>query len=139
MEYGRLVRTLFVLRYLADAELRRRIGRQLNKGETLHSLRRQLFFAHEGHVRHRHHEGQTEQALCLTVVTNAVVLWNTVYMADALDDLRRGANIGDDAAAHLSPALFDHINPCGRFFFDVERELGRTSRRPLRSSATATT
>ena len=102
LEYGRLVRTLFVLRYLADAELRRRIGRQLNKGETLHSLRRQLFFAHEGHVRHRHHEGQTEQALCLTIVTNAVVLWNTVYMADALDDLRRADDAGDDAVAHLS-------------------------------------
>ena len=30
-------------------------------------------------------------------------------------------------------------NPYGRFFFDVEGELGRTSRRPLRSSVTATT
>ncbi|MGW3470057.1 Tn3 family transposase [Saccharopolyspora sp. NPDC000995] len=34
------------------------------KGETLHSLRRDLFFAHEGTVRRRHHEQQTEQALC---------------------------------------------------------------------------
>jgi TnpA family transposase len=138
-EYGRMVRTNFLLVYCADPQQRARITGQLNKGETLHSLRRQLFFAHEGHVRHRHHEGQTEQALCLTIVTNAVVLWNTVYMADALDDLRRADNVGDDAVAHLSPALFDHINPYGRFFFDVEGELGRTSRRPLRSSATATT
>jgi TnpA family transposase len=132
VEYGRLVRTIFVLRYLADIQLRRRIGRQLNKGETLHSLRRRLFFAHEGHVRHSRHDRQTEQALCLTILTNAVVLWNTVYIADALEELRRGADIDDEAAAHLSPALMDHINPFGRYSFDVDRELARTTRRPLR-------
>ncbi len=63
---------------------------------------------------------------------------NTVYMADALDELRRAADIGEDAAAHLSPALFDHINPYG-LLLRFDRELGRTRRRPLRSSATATT
>ena len=61
VEYGRLVRTVFLLRYLADEELRRRIHRQLNKGENLHALRRRIFFAFEGHVRRRHHQEQTEQ------------------------------------------------------------------------------
>jgi hypothetical protein len=74
----------------------------------LHSLRRRLFFGHEGHVRHGRHGRQSEQALCLTFLTNAVVLWNTMYMADALEELRHGADI-DEAAAHLSPALMDHI------------------------------
>jgi TnpA family transposase len=52
---------------------RRRITRQLNKGESLHALCRDLCYAHEGMVCHRHHEDQSEQALCLTVVTNAIV------------------------------------------------------------------
>ncbi len=63
IEYGRLVRTIFLLRYLADIDLRRKIGRQLNKGESLHALRRALFFANQGHVRRAHHDDQTEQAL----------------------------------------------------------------------------
>ncbi|MGI8722687.1 MAG: hypothetical protein ACR2JG_10705 [Geodermatophilaceae bacterium] len=29
-------------------------ARQLNKGESLHALRRDLFFAHQGHIRRRH-------------------------------------------------------------------------------------
>jgi TnpA family transposase len=33
--------------YLSDESYRRRIGRQLNKGENLHSLRRALAHAHE--------------------------------------------------------------------------------------------
>jgi TnpA family transposase len=47
-EYGRLVRALYVCRYVADEELRRRVRRQLNKGESLHALRRVLFYAHQG-------------------------------------------------------------------------------------------
>lgn len=53
-EYGRLIRTIYLCRYVADAALRRRVRRQLNKGESLHALRRDLFFAHQGHVRRRH-------------------------------------------------------------------------------------
>jgi TnpA family transposase len=87
-EYGRLIRTLYVCRYVADEELRRRVRRQLNKGESLHALRRNLFFAHEGHVRRRHLDDQVDQALCLTLVTNAAVLWTTTYLDDALDLLR---------------------------------------------------
>ncbi|MGH3982601.1 MAG: Tn3 family transposase [Pseudonocardiaceae bacterium] len=55
VEYGSLQRTIFALHYLADEAYRRRITRQLNKGETLHSLRRDLSFAREGAVRRRHH------------------------------------------------------------------------------------
>jgi hypothetical protein len=33
--------------------------------------------------------------------------------------------------------LFDYINPYGRFFFDVDGELARTTRRPLRRPTTA--
>jgi hypothetical protein len=122
-----------MLRYLADTELRRRVHQQLNKGESLNALRRRLFFAHEGHIRRRHYDEQTEQALCLTVVTNAVVLFNTVYLQDALDALQADNHeVDDQAAVHLSPALIDHINPYGSYTFDVERELNRTRRRALR-------
>ena len=72
--------------YVADEELRRRVRRQLNKGESLHALRRDLFFAHQGHIRRRHLDDQEiDQALCLTLVTNACVLWTTTYLGDTID------------------------------------------------------
>jgi TnpA family transposase len=61
-EYGHLIKTNFILAWLTDEQLRQRIGRQLNKGEQLHPLRRHLFYANEGHIRHRIPEQQTEQA-----------------------------------------------------------------------------
>jgi hypothetical protein len=47
-EYGASRRTVYAAQYLADETYRRRIGRQLNKGENLHALRRNLAYAGEG-------------------------------------------------------------------------------------------
>ena len=38
-QYGRLIKTNFILRYLLSQPLRRKIHVQLNKGERLHALR----------------------------------------------------------------------------------------------------
>jgi TnpA family transposase len=135
-EYGRLIRTIHVCRYITDAELRRRIRRQLNKGESLHALRRNLFFAHQGHVRRRHLDDQIDQALCLTLVTNACVLWTTTYLADALNALRgESLPVTDELAAHLTPAQHDHINFYGTYSFDIDAELRREGHRPLHTTA----
>ena len=48
-----------------DEAFRRRIGRQLNLGESLNDLRRFIFFAHRGKVRYPRHDDQTTQALSL--------------------------------------------------------------------------
>jgi TnpA family transposase len=132
-EYGRLIKTLFILRYLESEEYRRRINAQLNKGEALHALRRFLFFANEGKIRRKDEEDQLNQASCLNLVTNAVVAWNTVYLAAALDALTvEGCPVQEDDLVHLSPARYEHINPYGKYRFEVEAEWSRKTLRPLR-------
>ncbi len=130
-EYGRLIKTLFILRYLESEELRRRIQVQLNKGEALHALRRFLVIAHEGKIRRKDEEQQNHQAGCLNLLTNAVVVWNTVYMQAAIEQLRReGIPVNDADVMHLSPARYEHINPYGKYSFELE--LAPNQLRPLR-------
>ena len=132
-EYGRLVKTIFILRYLESEEYRRRISTQLNKGETLHSLRRFLFFANQGQIRQRQDEDLANQASCLNLVTNAVFAWNTVYMAAAIDQLQaENYSLSETDIVHLSPARHEHINPYGKYQFDVAKNLNRQQLRPLR-------
>ncbi len=136
-EYGLLRRTIYAARYLSDETYRRRISRQLNKGESLHALRRDLCYAHEGKLRHRHHENQTEQALCLTVMTNAIVAWTTEYLDLAVATLRAGGRpIDDDVLAHISPAHNENIGFYGTFTFEVDQELAQlvAGYRPLRTA-----
>ena len=131
-DLGRLVKTQFILRGIENPDYRRRIHRQLNKGEALHALRRFLFFAHEGKVQRRQADQQTNQVLCLNLVTNAIVTWNTVYMNAAIERLRAEGRIDRDIdLGHLSPALYGHVNPYGKYRFEIE---GRApGLRPLRS------
>ena len=135
-EYGTLRRTIYAARYLSDPVYRRRISRQLNKGESLHALKRDLLYAHEGTIRGRHLEQQTEQAWCLTLVTNAVVAWTTEYYGLAIESMRTaGRRIDDEVLAHISPAHSENINFFGSIDVDIEGELaqlGPTGYRPLR-------
>lgn len=134
-EYGRLQKTLFLLRYAESEDLRKRIGRQLNKGENLHALRSFLFFAGEGKMKKRDPEDQGDQALCLNLLTDAVITWNTVYYQKVLDELaHEGYPQRDEDIAHLWPTRYAHINPYGKYTIDVDEELPEAGDglRPLR-------
>jgi TnpA family transposase len=138
-EYGALRRTIYAARYLSDEAYRRKIARQLNNGESLHALRRDLCYAHEGAVRHRHHEDQTTQALCLTVVANAIVAWTTEYLGLVVAGLRTaGRQVDEQLLALISPAHNENVGFYGTFSFDIDRELAQLADgyRPLRQAST---
>ena len=111
---NRVRRTIYAARYLSDPVYRRKISRQLNKGESLHALKRDLLYAHEGTVRARQLQAQTEQAWCLTLVTNAVVAWTTEYYGLAVDSMRAaGRRVEDEVLAQISPGAQREHQPVG--------------------------
>jgi TnpA family transposase len=138
-EYGALRRTLYATRYLADETYRRRISRQLNKGENLHALRRSLAYAAEGALRRRHHEQQSEQMWCLTVATNAIVCWSTEYHGLGVAALRRtGREVDDEVLAHIWPTHHENVHFYGTHSVDIDGELAQLDGdgyRPLRPAA----
>jgi TnpA family transposase len=129
-EWGALRRTIYAARYLADETYRRKIARQLNKGESLHALRRDRLYAHEGAIRRRRLEQQTEQ------VTNAVVTWTAEYYGLAVTEMRaQGRQVENEILAHISPAHSENVNFFGSIAVDIERELAKldpSGYRPLR-------
>ncbi len=87
----------------------------------------------EGQIRKRYPDDQLNQAHCLNLVTNAVIVWNTVYMWEAIEQLKRERRqIDEEDMKHLSPARYEHINVYGRYFFPVREEMSRKGLRPLR-------
>ncbi len=125
-----------MLGWLADEELRQRIGRQLNKGEPLHALRRAIFYANESRVRQRTPDQLAERALCLSIVVNAIIAWSPVYTQRVLDELRAaGGLITTCEIERISPLAHQHIHLYGHYPFDLTtRPAGH---RPLRVSAAA--
>ncbi|WAX79575.1 Tn3 family transposase [Streptomyces sp. KMM 9044] len=138
-EYGAIRRTIYAAKYLSIESYRRKIARQLNKGESIHALRRRLHYAREGKVTRRRPEQQNEQAWCLTVATNTVICWHTTYLGLAVDELRRaGREVDAEVLAHISPARSSAVNYYGSITVDYDRELAQLDEhghRPLRTGA----
>jgi TnpA family transposase len=50
-------------------------------------LARVKFHGKRGELRQRYRQGQEDQLDALGLIVNTVVLWNTIYMDDALNQL----------------------------------------------------
>jgi len=65
---------------------------------------------------------------------NIIVLWNTLYIQAAVQQLvREGFPVSPEDVARLSPLIFDHINLLGRYAFLVPEAVQRGELRPLRN------
>ncbi|HBM5426303.1 TPA: Tn3 family transposase, partial [Enterococcus faecium] len=71
-EMGRIEKTIFILNYISDESLRRKIQRGLNKGEAMNGLARAIFFGKQGELRERTIQHQLQRASALNIIINAI-------------------------------------------------------------------
>ncbi|MDD9665728.1 Tn3 family transposase [Klebsiella pasteurii] len=76
---------------------------------------------------------QTIQLGALALVTNAVVLWNSLYMQEALSHIRTttGKTPEYEHIARLSPLIHGHINMPGHYTFTLPEDILKGELRPL--------
>jgi TnpA family transposase len=115
-ELGRLERTLFILEWFRNPELRRRVGAELNKSESTNSLCRAVFLHRAGEVRDRTIQAQKHRASGLNLVVSAIILWNSVYVNRVIESMRsQGVAIDPSLLSHVSPIGWEHINLTGDY------------------------
>ena len=132
-EIGRIERTLFMLAWLEDPALRRRVTAGLNKGEARNSLARAVFFNRLGEIRDRSFENQRHRASGLNFVVAAITLWNTVYLERATEQVARSRQIDRALLQHVSPLGWEHINLTGDYTWHTNKRVAKGGFRPLRS------
>ena len=134
-EVGRIERTLFMLEWMQDPELRRRVQVGLNKGEARNALARAVFFNRLGEMRDRSFENQNYRAGGLNLVVAAIILWNTVYLERAIAALKKQGNpVREDLIPHISPLAWEHINLTGDYVWKLSRRVAAGQFRPLRKT-----
>ncbi|GAA1626641.1 hypothetical protein GCM10009733_024220 [Nonomuraea maheshkhaliensis] len=133
MELGKLDRSVYLASYFNDELLRRRVNTQLNRQEARHTLARKIFHGQKGELRQKYKEGQEDQLGALGLMTNVCILWNTVYTARALEQIRaEGKKIATADIARLPPLGFEWLNFLGRYDFSLPETVREGNFRPLR-------
>jgi len=121
-EYGRLEKTIHILRWYADPLTRKRVSKQLNKGEALHALRKIIVFGKYGEIPGLEDEALDQQFACLNLVTNAVIVFNTVHITRIVQELKaEGQQVKDEDLERVWPTRHGHINFLGKYFFDAQK------------------
>ncbi len=85
-EFGRIIKTQFILTYLDDVELRQRIEKQINKIELANRFSQAVFHANDQEFQVGTKEEQEIATACKVLIQNAIVLWNYLYLSQSLSN-----------------------------------------------------
>jgi TnpA family transposase len=130
-EMGRIEKTIFILDYISSETLRRKIHRGLNKGESMNALARGIFFGKRGELREKALQDQLQRASALNIIINAISVWNTVYLTQAVEYKKSLGNFNVELLKHISPLGWEHINFLGEYKFDTNNLTTLNTLRPL--------
>lgn len=122
-ELGKVIRTLFLLNYIDNVDLRQVIQSETNKSEEFNGFIKWLFFGGEGVIAQNVRHEQNKIVKYNHLVANMVVLYNTERMTRVLKQLMEdGTEITADIIAGLSPYRTAHINRFGDYILDMNRQ-----------------
>ncbi|MNT42676.1 Tn3 transposase DDE domain protein [compost metagenome] len=123
MHLGRLFRTIFLIDYFTNTEFRHEMQHALNRGEAVHIVQRAI---HHGKIPlelARHDASLAAVSAALTLLSNAVMAWNTMHMQRSWEILERagGETVRAEDLRHIGPTHLEGINLRGTFEFPIAR------------------
>ena len=134
--FGQIIKSLFILRYIDEVELRQAIEKQLNRVELANSFTRAVAV---GNPRGLEHADKAEQEIaesCNRLIKNCIICWNYLYMTRQLE----AARTADERERLLrmiaihSPQSWGHFNLLGEYDFSKEKLQDNTGVLPPKST-----
>ena len=121
-ELGRVVRTGFLLRYLAEQELHATIQAATNKSEQLNRFLKWVFFGGEGIITESSRDEQRKVIKYNQLVANCLIFHNVCVLTRVISQLQdAGEDVPEAAVARISPYLTEHINRFGDYILHMDR------------------
>ena len=121
--FGQIIKSIFILRYLDELELRQAIEKQLNKVELANKLTRAVAVGNPREYTQAEKEEQEIAESCNRLIKNAIICWNYLYLTKKL----RQAKTEEDRD-HLLKSIITHsvvswahINMLGEYDFSDEK------------------
>ena len=124
-EFGKIPKTLFILKYVDDLEFRQSIEKQLNKVEGSHKLSKAISLGNDHAFLQGEKEEQNIAEGCRRLIKNSIVCWNYLYLFKEIqeenDEIRKSELI--ESARNGSLMRWGHFNFNGEYDFSDEKML----------------
>lgn len=121
-EFGKIIKSLFILTYLDDLALRQAVQKMLNKIESAHKFSKAVAFGNSQEFLQGVQEEQQIAQGCRRLIENAIICWNYLYLsqqiADEKDEQRKQELL--EAIKHGSVVTWQHINLHGEYDFSED-------------------
>ena len=120
-ELGRVLRTVYLLRWISSKAMRQEVTSTTNKIESYHSFTKWLDFGGDVIAENDPVE-QQKRVRYIDLVASAVILQNTVDIMKVLEELvTSGEPVSPADAAFLSPYMTSAIKRFGDYHLDMKR------------------
>jgi TnpA family transposase len=123
VELGKAVKTIFLCHYLHSLELRREIQEGLNVVENWNSANSFIFYGRSSEIATNDRQAQEISVLALHLLQVCMVYVNTLMIQRILLQPNWTNRMELEDLRALTPLIYAHVNPYGRFDLDMEMRL----------------
>jgi len=118
-EFGKVIKTDFLLNYIDDVAFRQRIEKQLNKVEASNKFAKAVFFGNNTEFTVATVEEQNITNNCKRLIQNTIILWNYLYITKKYQMTKTQSDKDDiiKALKNSSIVHWSHVNLYGEYDF----------------------
>jgi TnpA family transposase len=118
-EYGKIIKSGFILKYYDELALRQAIEKQLSRIEMVNRFSKAVFFGNNQEFSVGLKEEQEKVVLARRLIQNAIIVWNYLYLSELIGQLSSQKEIEDLLTAVKEGTIvhWAHVNFHGEYDF----------------------